>query len=41
MWIKILKYIYVGAKATGLDHKVKDWVVRKLTKVADKYYAKY
>lgn len=40
MWLKILKGVYVAAKAVGLDKKVKSWVKSKLNKVADKYVKK-
>jgi len=44
MWLRVLKTIYVVAKATGFDQKVKSWVVRKLqertNKIIDKADAK-
>lgn len=36
MWIKILRSIYAIAVATGLDHKIKDWVAKKAKDAAAK-----
>jgi ABC-type Fe3+-hydroxamate transport system substrate-binding protein len=36
MWLKILSVVVQVAKATGLDRKVKDWVLGKLHKAEDK-----
>jgi hypothetical protein len=36
MWLKIISAVVSIAKATGLDKKVKGWVLKKLGKVEDK-----
>ena len=36
MWLKILSGIVSVAKMTGLDKKVKDWVLNKLNNAEDK-----
>ena len=36
MWLKILKYAVIAAKATGLDKKIKGWVLDKIGKAEDK-----
>lgn len=36
MWLKILKYAVIVARATGLDTKVKEWVGRRLDGIEDR-----
>lgn len=36
MWLRVLSAVVSVAKATGLDKKVKGWVLRKLGKAEDK-----
>ena len=40
MWLRILKTLYVVAKATGLDSKIKDWVVKRVEKHVEVAVAK-
>jgi hypothetical protein len=37
MWLKILSGLYTVAKTTGLDKKLKNWIVRKIEKSKNKY----
>lgn len=36
MWLKILKYVVVGARMFGLDKKIKGWVAKRLSNVENR-----
>jgi hypothetical protein len=36
MWLKILKYAVIVARATGLDDKVKGWIENRLNGIEDR-----
>ena len=36
MWLKILKYAVIVARATGLDDKIRNWVEDRLNGIEDR-----